>query len=345
MGFKNTDLDKTTAFSILIGGLIANGAGTIAALISLIEGAEYGAHIFGIISLNLFNFIISALGCASFGLWHFLFMQKKKYLEFSKHVAMTFAFILFPMYLWKVPAGIFLPYLYIIPITFGLSYNGKSRFTIVSTIVSGIIYSIMLYFKCINGQMLLGGTRVGPSLYIAIITGFNASYIFVTMNTHFIIGCLRRLLDDIEKISLTDELTGVCNRRKLDIFLENHKFTYAIMLDIDFFKRVNDTYGHQMGDEALKMLAYLAGRYCSDEFKLYRYGGEEFIIISKLDEDSTIEIVEAIIDDIRNKFVIMGKHITISCGIGKNIEEADAQLYKAKENGRNQLWIDDRKIY
>lgn len=346
MKFKNIkNLDKVMAFSVLIGGLIANGAGTIAAFLSYLKNVDSIAFNWLPISTNLFNFLASAFGCLSFGLWALLFLRKKEWLKFNEAVACTFAFVLFPTYLWKVPAGIFMPYLIIIPITFGMAYDGHNKLTIVGSCIAEIIYSLMILHKCMTNQMALGGFREGLPLYVAILCGFNATYLFAMIMTHVINGHLKRLLEEIEKESFTDELTGLFNRRKLDSDLERKQHTYYAMFDIDFFKKINDTYGHQVGDEALKKLAELAGRYCSYEFRLYRYGGEEFIIASQLDLDSTVEIVKAIICDVRGKFLINGKNVTVSSGIGETIEKADSQLYKAKENGRNQLWCNDREVY
>lgn len=156
-----------------------------------------------------------------------------------------------------------------------------------------------------------------------------------------------------------DTLTGVYNRQKLnetadEMFgycLSNKKYLGCILFDIDYFKQINDEYGHLNGDKALKIIANTARIMCDENnANVFRYGGEEFLIImSGRNEDSTVDFVkefmkrlsqtEIILNDVRVK-------ITVSCGIyvnkpekderiGDYFNKADEALYKAKANGRN----------
>lgn len=157
--------------------------------------------------------------------------------------------------------------------------------------------------------------------------------------------------------ALIDSLTGVRNRKSLNIFSKKvagtgiPAGTCFIMVDIDYFKKYNDTYGHLMGDEALKKVAVTIKESLRKKDLVIRYGGEEFLLIVKnVDEFSAREIgnhilanVEAV--GIKTKNSPISNVVTVSLGLclctddGVDVDtlitEADAALYKAKESGRN----------
>ncbi len=92
---------------------------------------------------------------------------------------------------------------------------------------------------------------------------------------------------ELKNLAIIDELTGIYNRREFNLQLKNelersgrysHCFT-LLLLDIDHFKKLNDTYGHQAGDEALQTIAALLKQEFRDLDRVARYGGEEFIVI------------------------------------------------------------------
>lgn len=160
---------------------------------------------------------------------------------------------------------------------------------------------------------------------------------------------------ELEILSITDKLTNTYNRIKLDQTIENEmkrasryntKFA-IIIIDIDYFKVVNDTYGHQVGDTVLKEFAEILKVNTRNTDVVGRWGGEEFIIISpevNLREMFTLsEILREKID--ANIFSVIG-HKTASFGVATYsqnetaedlINRADEALYKAKENGRNRV--------
>ncbi|GAB7388762.1 hypothetical protein BSNK01_26000 [Bacillaceae bacterium] len=169
-----------------------------------------------------------------------------------------------------------------------------------------------------------------------------------------------RLIAELEKLVLTDPLTKIYNRRYLDIYMEKaiplsqrKEYTMTlIMFDIDYFKKINDTYGHAAGDMVLKKLARVVKGIIREYDVFVRTGGEEFLIIlPNCPLDEGIKIAERIRKDIeRTKFVHKGKRIpvTISVGVteyikGNNlnqfIEKADQALYRAKETGRNKVVV------
>ncbi len=149
----------------------------------------------------------------------------------------------------------------------------------------------------------------------------------------------------------TDFLTGVYNRKaffeKVKKFIGSQQ-CYFILIDADHFKRINDTYGHLVGDDALKHIAKTVGNNISNEDLLARYGGEEFILaIANISEKDVINVVERIRSTMEANPLISDDltiPITLSIGVSKaenenslkDIEVADSMLYQAKNSGRNQ---------
>ncbi len=160
---------------------------------------------------------------------------------------------------------------------------------------------------------------------------------------------------ELEKLANTDKLTGIYNRVKLDTTLEK-SYSYfveyqenfaIIIIDIDYFKRVNDTYGHQVGDEILIEITQIIQKSIRKSDILGRWGGEEFIIISaKTDAKSATIIAQNIRATVESfTFTRVGK-LTISLGVADilscssietTINQADSRLYEAKASGRNSV--------
>ncbi len=160
---------------------------------------------------------------------------------------------------------------------------------------------------------------------------------------------------ELEKLAITDKLTGIYNRVKLDEFLQNeidrserynHSFTLTI-LDIDDFKSVNDTYGHLVGDKVLTEIANILKTSSRKTDIVGRWGGEEFLIICP---ESTLKDTANMIENIRLTiasfdFTRVGNK-TASFGISlfkpndtidSLTKRADDALYKAKNSGRNKV--------
>ncbi len=169
---------------------------------------------------------------------------------------------------------------------------------------------------------------------------------------------LTKRLEQTEAEALIDSLTGVYNRNAYDSEIvrfikefERYKHPFAIVvLDIDHFKKVNDTYGHAKGDEILKIVASVVKSTIRDTDKVFRYGGEEFVIwMHKMETNTAIQASDKIRRMIEAKnldFIEKGFIITASLGITcvkesdttKSVfNRADKALYKAKKNGRNQV--------
>lgn len=170
---------------------------------------------------------------------------------------------------------------------------------------------------------------------------------------------------ELDSATKTDGLTGINNRcyfnsLSAEWFEEARKgeFTLGIiMMDIDKFKNYNDTYGHIQGDECLRTVAQtLNGKLRRDNERLFRYGGEEFVVVLKnANEVMTNRIAKGLCDAVKDQNIVHEGYdigiVTLSMGVAlvkcttdatlkQIIEKADANLYKAKKNGRNQIVAD-----
>lgn len=170
-----------------------------------------------------------------------------------------------------------------------------------------------------------------------------------------------RLQVALQELAVRDSLTGLYNRRYLDETLEREVSRARreanplslVMLDIDYFKRVNDTYGHQVGDEALRMLASTLLADIRTEDVACRYGGEEFLILlPNMPLDVALQRAEAWRGAVESLSVTLGNFqitFTISLGVaaypehGKTPDDltrcADQALYRAKNEGRNRICV------
>lgn len=167
---------------------------------------------------------------------------------------------------------------------------------------------------------------------------------------------------ELLRLSTTDALTGIANRRSLDDFLSREwrrcvrrkKPLSLVMLDIDYFKLFNDKYGHQAGDDCLRLVALQIARAAPRASDMAaRYGGEEFmLVLGETDEDGAMWIAERVrqmIADLKiPHYATDSKHVSISCGVVSVMPDeklsletlmlsADAALYQAKRGGRDRV--------
>ena len=157
-------------------------------------------------------------------------------------------------------------------------------------------------------------------------------------------------INQLDTAIQTDALTGLANRRTFDLVIneqiQNHSPFSLIFLDIDFFKKVNDTFGHLVGDDVLKFLSHTMQELTRDGDLCFRYGGEEFaIIVPYGDRDTAIDIAERLRSKVESTESPTGEYITISLGIAiypehgqdskEMISAADEAMYTSKVEGRN----------
>ena len=173
-----------------------------------------------------------------------------------------------------------------------------------------------------------------------------------------IISQLTQQVKQLEETTQIDALTKVFNRRALIKYLEKICSTkrenynpHLLILDIDDFKRVNDTHGHIAGDKILIFIANILKKTLRDGDKIFRYGGEEFVIIlNRIDDAKCSSITLRLLELVRqNKLIYKGKNIQVTTSIGATkyrtgdtpdafIARADAALYRAKVSGKNRMF-------
>lgn len=177
-----------------------------------------------------------------------------------------------------------------------------------------------------------------------------------------IITQLTNQVKTLEEKSNLDSLTKVFNRRALTAYLKkiclnkNKSYSfYVLMLDLDNFKKINDNYGHIAGDKVLIFVANILKKTLRDGDKIFRYGGEEFIVIlNRIDTSHCDKIANRLLSLIReNQLIYKGKSLSVTASIGATnyksgdtpdslVARADEALYKAKDNGKDQIYMEVR---
>jgi len=200
-----------------------------------------------------------------------------------------------------------------------------------------------------------------PALYPAL-GSHDVILIYTTLTMLSLFGYTFTLISfqqqiELSKLAAKDGLTGAWNRRSLDDdiaqLLSKHQrkpiTASLIIMDLDHFKSINDTYGHGVGDEILIKIAELLRSVVRVSDQIYRYGGEEFVLIA---ENANIEDAAIIAETIRSRVeksrLFEKRQVTISLGVAELsqastaqgwLDLADGALYQAKNEGRNRFCL------
>lgn len=226
-----------------------------------------------------------------------------------------------------------------------LSANTKKSIQLVIlSCICTIVPSLLLYYIDTiypsNEYFSTAFDIVNP---LAVIILF-ISYIFIFSNI------ITQFEDDIIFQAYHDKLTGLNNRTLMNQLSFNKEGTYVAILDIDDFKKVNDTWGHDVGDLVLKHLSRVLslGVRTNTGLNVMRWGGEEFVLVYD-GEKNFLDIINAVRDDILQGYVVVDvRHLSyrITVGVadfevGDDIEElikvADDRLYMGKKTGKNKI--------
>lgn len=169
-------------------------------------------------------------------------------------------------------------------------------------------------------------------------------------------------LQELYNLSITDPLTGLHNRRRMNEALQEYihntqryQDSFSLILfDIDDFKHVNDNYGHNVGDEVLIMIAKITKNSLRKTDFISRWGGEEFLILlPKTHLEEAANIAEKLRIEIENSIYFENKRVTCSFGVAQYkdglensaiVNQADEALYVAKKSGKNRIVKADKKI-
>ena len=166
------------------------------------------------------------------------------------------------------------------------------------------------------------------------------------------------LIDELQRYANYDPLTKLLNRRCLDTYMtnayrkakKNHEPLSVMLMDIDDFKIVNDTYGHDCGDEILKFVALEVSTGVNPNDNVFRWGGEEIFVILKADKKQTIQIAERIRSTIERASIKYKDTTTVSVTVTIGVatyedgatmqslfDDVDARLYYGKKHGKNRV--------
>lgn len=235
--------------------------------------------------------------------------------------------------------------------------NWKGRYQLGSIILLSSLFIGVMTYASFNAPL----TTLSPVIYqFFIITNIILNIIGVANSAYYYVQIVSKAQQKLEQAALTDFLTNLPNRVAFDQFITSDKIhSYLeqsgigiLMIDVDHFKSVNDTYGHVVGDEVLRKISTVLGNETRSTDIVARYGGEEFVhalVIHSLDE--LLEVAERLRLTIQNLSLTHNSEtfsVTISIGalfcpsssvfsVDSALSKADELLYAAKQNGRNQV--------
>lgn len=226
---------------------------------------------------------------------------------------------------------------------------------IIAYIITIAVYSASTYrYKWL---ILLSCTAVITSILQPVLSTYSllvflTTYFLVLAFAHFF--SIRLSVDNqtLATLALQDTLTGLKNRRALELDMNKLKVKQnvksIVFLDIDLFKSINDKHGHVFGDEVLKAVSGVIQGVIDEKDRAYRYGGEEFVIITQgaLNCQETCLKIKSEVE----KLELKGVSFTVSIGLKtiekeslapllQSLKDADNAMYEAKEQGRNRVFL------
>lgn len=323
--------------------------------------------------------LVAGVACGTLGIllmWYSVRIQNKTLLDFRNIAALLAA---------AEGGGLSVIVSGLVMGAFRIEYFGVNMYSKTGTVVIALVtVGILLIFKT---KKSLSRKWLLSTIYMTIVSCGAYFYIFqkdistlLIVFPYFILGTaivsytvykymiylnnMSLLFRKLKEESTKDYLTGLNNVREFNklfrLVIEkavsnNQKFS-LLLIDIDFFKNINDTHGHQSGDKVLKEIGKILKQNCRTDDNISRNGGEEFsILLENASNSKAIEIAERIRKIIAdNEFeVSSGRKINVTISIGISsypetvtditqiIERADEALYKAKRNGRNLVVSDE----
>lgn len=247
--------------------------------------------------------------------------------------------VIYGTYIKELNEGLFL-WSYIVPTLFYLLYGQKHGF-IIATLVA-IIQIVNIMSK--QDSQLYNTTVISINFILAYLSIWVVSHIYETNR--------EKTQKQLKELALRDPLTGAYNRLALQYFFDDKVKTKNALalavLDLDFFKKINDTFGHEAGDITLQECVTLLKQSTEDK-QVFRLGGEEFALLIPKDQNNTFELINKIRIKVEQKTIQYKEHsisVTFSAGItqclpekslSNSLDDADLKLYQAKNNGRNQV--------
>jgi|GEM_PF-6791260 len=346
--FEDWEIEKTV-FRLMLKGVVI-----LAFLMAIFDWFFYSHTLaflefsFALVSMALLYFTLADSLRYTFSTRIFIFVMSLpiywNLMYNESHIESSVLFIFLP-----IITGILRPLREVLFLGF---LFGGSFIYISSMSVGAAEFTNMELFKLISTQALI-------SFFVIIYVQTNRKYQEVIAKQSKQLQGVNRNLEVLYKEkeieASTDSLTGLKNRAALMTQLEYLYARYKrqkevfsfIMMDIDKFKNVNDTYGHQKGDEVIKDIASITLECIREVDTSARYGGEEFVILlPQTNCVAATHIAERIRVGIEEKIILEGKRITSSFGVVEMeenfsiedlIKKADDALYEAKDAGRNRV--------
>ena len=287
-----------------------------------------------------------------FFLFYFLIKKKKYYLYALLCGNEFFAYIIATTLLVGFSTGFHFYLIGLCVVSFFTSYFSKTKDIKGSIVWVGLslaIYLTLYLVSQFNEPRFQIEKWAELSLFITnavVVFGFIAAYLVVFLK--YALALENRIINE----SRTDELTGINNRYGLyDLFdgLPNKEGYILALFDVDNFKFINDTYGHQTGDIVLKRVAEITNQLFDDSF-VCRYGGEEFVIVLENNrENKPLDRLEALRKEIEKTIIeCVGATVRITITIGaveyvngytleKWVDAADKKMYSGKNSGKNKV--------
>ena len=238
-----------------------------------------------------------------------------------------------------------------------------------------LVLSLFLFLYLYLGQSLnldtviIGYSSTTDRFLDIVMMAFTALFIIsgIDISRKRTFKKLEDIQSELKILATTDPLTGLFNRRcfedraeaEIKRSIRYNKSLTVIMADLDYFKQINDTFGHKAGDYVLKEISKIIRKSLRDIDLIGRYGGEEFIMLfPELDQTTSLIVAERLREEIENTVISVKEKtvkITISIGITELsggdkysldtlTHRADEALYKSKENGRNIITIWNENI-
>ncbi len=185
---------------------------------------------------------------------------------------------------------------------------------------------------------------------------FSVTYLMACYFGDLVKGLIENLQEKLNQLAIIDPLTGVYNRRYMDEALQEAmeqsrrglSSTSLIAMDIDNFKAINDSLGHLAGDDVLTAFADVVVNRLRKVDKVFRTGGEEFIVLTRDISPGQVEVLaESLRHCVERSMLLADRQVTVSLGIANFnndedmdswLKRADMNLYEAKRQGRNQVW-------
>jgi len=258
------------------------------------------------------------------------------------------------------PRGIFQIYLFIlIVLCYFSDYGYYLRKAVYSFVICLVYIGLTILSGCLEPLIFMNNIDYIVLQIINIVCSSGCLVIMCTVfskDSQQLEGKLTEYNKMLEKQATTDPLTGLCNRRKAIEFIgnlivnNNEKGFCVCMCDIDFFKKVNDSYGHDIGDNVLRKMAETMIEGFPKNCLISRWGGEEFLVIfPNMNGDDAKMILDVMRTKIKKLEFAAGDkkfNITVTYGLAEYgfsetgeelVKEADNKLYMGKENGRDQV--------